>query len=329
MPGNSFYKISDRHGRHRTGVASESLWAVAAVRTASRCFVPASELLKQNPDGGFLVAAHFHHGVRQHEADGDADFVRELANQIGARFQLGQASGKHRDESSMRSDRHAFLRKTTQQSGARYIALAHSADDNIETVLHNLFRGTGPRGIAGIMRHRELAQDRVGKDLVLMRPLLSVRRDSIREALKAIGQDWREDSSNANTDYQRNWIRTQLVPFIQQRYPKVDESIIRTIGLQSQWKFLMDQHSRQWFGSHLISESPISIRRDRDAEPPVVINALQQLWASQSWPQSDMTTDHWKRLASSITSDTPDRYSLPGSIDVLAEGTTLSLTPIE
>ncbi len=168
--------------------------------------------------------------------DDDEAFVRELASRQGVRFTALRAAGSVRDEASMRSERFQFLHDTANAMGARYIALGHSADDNVETVLHQLMRGTGPAGLAGIGSPRP-----IGQDLVLVRPLLNVSRRLIRSGLESIGQPWREDSSNSDTDYRRNWIRHQLIPLIESEYPNAVDAITRAVEGQRGWRAVIDR----------------------------------------------------------------------------------------
>jgi len=185
---------------------------------------------------GFLVAAHFNHGLRGQESDADQQFSADLAQQLGIRFatarsmshstsqSTAQSTKPCSDEATMSAQRMQFLTETAKQHGARYVALAHSLEDNVETVLHHLMRGTGPAGLCGIGSPRS-----VDDDLVLVRPMLEISRDKIRAALQSIGQTWREDSSNAATHYSRNWIRHELLPLNQTLYPAAIPAIDRAI----------------------------------------------------------------------------------------------------
>ena len=210
------------------------------------------ELRQQQPAAtGFVVAAHFHHGIRGRAADEDAAFVGEFAKAWGIRFQQGNAVEPAADEASMRARTGAFLRQSAQSTGARYVAVAHSADDNVETVLHHLMRGTGPKGLAGMPNSRAMGHDPIGQDLVLIRPLLAVRRDLIRAGLRQIGQSWREDLSNDDTTYRRNWIRAELLPLMETHYPTVVEAMSRAIDLQQTWKSTIEDLADDWMHGHV------------------------------------------------------------------------------
>jgi tRNA(Ile)-lysidine synthase len=269
---------------------------------------------------GFLVAAHFNHGLRGEASDADQAFVEHLAQQLGVRYQGGAATVRHSDEAAMRDDRLKFLIDVAHASGARYIALAHSADDNVETVLHHLLRGTGPAGLCGIGSPRP-----IDDDLVLIRPLLHTRREQIRAALTDQGMAWREDASNLDPAYRRNWIRHRLIPLIQTEYPSGVEAIERAIRGQRSWRTLIDRGADRWLDQHLRSLDPPTVSRDCAVEPAIAIAAAQQLWRRLGWSRGDMTLDHWQRIAQTVAGSQPERYTLPDGVDVTAQNDVLRL----
>ena len=158
-----------------------------------------------------LVVAHLDHGIRGEEGKEDARFVSSMAARFGFRciseslpvpslLQKGESL-----EDGARRIRYRFLEETGKALGAWGIGIAHTKDDSAETFLHNLFRGTGVRGLAGIPEKRGF----------IFRPLLQYTREYLRELLRWHGIPWREDSTNEDTAYLRNKIRTVLIPFIE------------------------------------------------------------------------------------------------------------------
>lgn len=274
------------------------------------------------PPRGFLVAAHFNHRLRGDEADADQELVRRLADEWQLRCEIGCGSGDARDEASLRNQRLTFLTATAQRTGARYLTLAHSASDNVETLLHHLFRGTGPAGLTGIGSPRP-----IGDDLVLVRPLLGVSRSTIRDALRSSGQAWREDSSNTDTAYRRNWIRQELIPQIESQYPSAVDAIARAIEGQRDWRELIDRQARQWLATHRIADQPVTLQRDGDVEPAIATAAAQLIWTEQDWPRREMNREHWLRLTETIRSSQPERYTLPARIDVIADANRIEIRP--
>ncbi len=142
---------------------------------------------------GRLCAAHFNHKLR-HEADEDQRFVVSLCKQLclscetGCRevAQLAADRGEGIEPAARRA-RYDFLKETAGRLGARFVLTAHTADDQAETILHRVVRGTGISGLAGMSRSRCLGH------ATLLRPLLGVRRRELEEYLHDIGQPFRED----------------------------------------------------------------------------------------------------------------------------------------
>lgn len=157
--------------------------------------------------GWDLVVCHIHHGLRGAEADRDECFVRALAEQLGLPFAVSRidaAALALRDHISVeeagRTARYAFFAQTAGEGGR--IATAHTLDDSIETVLMNLVRGTGLRGLCGIPRIR-------GN---IVRPLLDCTRAEVEDYLGTLGQPYCTDSTNLTDDYTRNRIRHDIIP---------------------------------------------------------------------------------------------------------------------
>ncbi len=172
-----------------------------------------------------LTAAHYNHCLRGGESDGDEKFVKDLCNRLGVPFVSGRGdvkgeaekTGESLEEAARRL-RYAFLRQAAQ--GA-FIATAHTSDDNAETVLMNLMRGAGTKGLSGIPPVRG--------DII--RPMLTVTRREVEEYLREQGQTYREDSTNASDEYTRNRIRHALVPLMTEMSPEFLTMTERTTRL--------------------------------------------------------------------------------------------------
>ena len=176
-----------------------------------------------------LVVLHFQHGLRGAESEGDEKFVAELAERLGLEFVRDEADvagwaereGVNVEEAGRRL-RTEFFERMVREGRATRVATAHTADDQAETVLAHLLRGSGLAGLAGI--HPVAG--------VVVRPLLGVRRAELREWLKGIGQAWREDATNADTTRLRARVRAELVPMLERDYqPRVTEQLCRLAEL--------------------------------------------------------------------------------------------------
>jgi tRNA(Ile)-lysidine synthase len=182
-------------------------------------------LRKLAPELGFsLRAAHFHHGIRGAEADRDAEFCRDLCARWSVPFSLGRGDAPARAErtgesleEAARALRYDFLRRTAPGK----LATAHNADDNAETVLMHLLRGTGLRGLGGIPPRRE----------ELVRPLLCCTRAELEALLEREGLPHVEDSSNAEDDCLRNRLRHRVLPLLRAENPNLTGTLGRTAAL--------------------------------------------------------------------------------------------------
>jgi tRNA(Ile)-lysidine synthase len=169
--------------------------------------------------GWVLSVAHLNHQFRAEEAEKEAELVAGLAAALGLRCQVGRLdvpqyirdTGKN-PQSAARELRYRFLFETAAAHGAGRIALAHHADDQAETVLMRLLRGTGPSGLAGIPRRR------MEKEMELVRPLLRIYKSEILDYCHDRQLPYCVDSSNLQSKYARNEIRLELMPALQRQY---------------------------------------------------------------------------------------------------------------
>ncbi len=160
-----------------------------------------------------LIAAHLNHGLRGAESHRDESFVRGLCASLGIELYLERTENLITAVSNLeeraRELRYEFLNRIAAQTGATRIALAHHADDQAETVLTRLLRGSGVTGL------RAMAESGPGR---LFRPLLRIKRAAILEFLRAIGAEWVYDSSNDSMAITRNRIRHQLIPMLERDF---------------------------------------------------------------------------------------------------------------
>lgn len=181
--------------------------------------------------GIHLHAATLDHGLRGEAGAADASFVEEIAHEWGIACTRGRSDVKalaaERSigiEHAARLARYAFLAETAREIGARRIAVAHHADDQVETVLLHLIRGAGIGGLAGM---RWMAALPGHPDLRLIRPLLGVRRNDIEAYSREHAFTPREDASNADTTYTRNKIRRDVLPLLRQINAEADAAFLR------------------------------------------------------------------------------------------------------
>lgn len=187
--------------------------------------------------GADLAIAHAHHGMRGEEADGDAEAVRRLAERLGVPFFCGKLRVPERrragesPEMAARRLRKAFLAATASREGYGWVATGHTADDQAETLLMRLARGTSPAGLAGM---RVLSADPRHPGLSWVRPLLRTTHREAVAYLEACGETWREDSTNRDETIPRNRVRRRLLPALREWLnPRVVEALGRLAELEA------------------------------------------------------------------------------------------------
>lgn len=171
--------------------------------------------------GIVLSVAHVNHKLRGEESDEDERFVADLARRhdLELRVRVAPVDRERGSgiEAAARAQRYDFFRELARAGRAGKIATAHTLDDQAETVILRMFRGTGVRGLAGI--HPRLILEEEGRTLgEVVRPLLEVRRAELQEILRKRGQEWREDSSNRDPSFLRNRVRMAVLPVLKESF---------------------------------------------------------------------------------------------------------------
>lgn len=158
------------------------------------------DMVRQLPEVK-LIVAHFDHGIREDSAE-DRRFVQQMAMQHGLPFTFSEGKlGPGASEDQARRARYTFLEQVRNAADARAIILAHHQDDAIETAIINLLRGTGRRGLSSLRERQGIS-----------RPLLHATKRQLRAYALARGLEWREDSTNQDIAYLRNYVRHKLLP---------------------------------------------------------------------------------------------------------------------
>ena len=274
-------------------------------------------LLTQSlPLEGKLAVAHVHHGLRGADADADADFVRTLAMEYKLRyFEHRLETGTTLSENSARNLRYKCLTQQAEQLGFRYLATAHTADDQTETVLHRIVRGTGLSGLSGIASLRTLTPA-----VSLLRPLLHVNRKTILTYLESHGKTFREDQTNGENQFTRNRIRNQLLPMLRKNFnPLVDEAVCRLATLAAEHECVATELLAGIVESALVEDSSNRIVLDvtplQNYSESVLREMFVYIWKHKKFPQRDMDYKQWSALAQLFR--LPDkRLDLPGGISV-------------
>ncbi|MBR3641510.1 MAG: tRNA lysidine(34) synthetase TilS [Oscillibacter sp.] len=265
------------------------LCAVSGGRDSMCLLRLASDWCKKN--GGRVAAAHFNHQLRKN-ADADERFVRAYCEERNIPFFAGRGDCRARAEQygetveeAARNLRYAFLERTREDSGYDWILTAHHADDNAETVLFNLVRGAGMRGLCGIPRRR-------GR---VFRPLLDVPREAIDAYVSENGVPFAEDETNADDAIARNLLRHKVLPVLKELNPRAAEHIFQTSR-----RLRADDAALAAYAEALTREAVIEEGRSArilrrtlaDAESAVALRAIRALLFAVCGKERDLTAEH-------------------------------------
>lgn len=274
---------------------------------------------------GRLIVAHANHQLRGAESDADAQFVQALCDELGVACEIGVLELSRLDtsdglEAAARDARYAFLAALANQYGARYLATGHTADDQAETILYRILRGTGLGGLAGIPRTRPLSEM-----TTLLRPLLGMRRNDVLTYLLRLGQPYRVDATNAAADFTRNRLRNELLPQLAREYnPAVVDALLRLGQLAGEAQAILRAQACEL---HVAAAKPlpdggwqIDGSMLAKAPPYLVCEMLIELWQTSQWPLQSMGLGQWQLLLemmNPIDSGSSAKQVFPGN--VLAE----------
>jgi tRNA(Ile)-lysidine synthase len=280
--------------------------------------------------GLVLHVGHLDHQLRSEASTADAAWLEQVCAVRGIPITVGRVDvgALARDstrgiEEAARDARYAFLAETARSTGSSVIALAHTADDQAETILHHIVRGTGLAGLRGIPPERELAPG-----LKLIRPMLEVSRSQVLDYLRLIGQDFREDESNQDDSYTRNRIRRNLLPLLAADYnPQIAEAL-RRLGEQAS----AAQETLETLAANLLERVMESSSQQEcrlkwqplvDVPRHLVREMFSILWRQQDWPRQQMGFAQWDELAGIAREG--GAATLPSRIDARREGRWINL----
>ncbi|GJM26062.1 MAG: hypothetical protein DHS20C16_24770 [Phycisphaerae bacterium] len=283
-----------------------------------------------------LHVAHLDHQLRGTESTGDAEFVASLADQMGlpktiecCDLNIEAASERSSPEDLARRARLRFFQEVCEAVGATHVALAHHADDQVETVLHRFMRGTGVRGLSGMAPKRRLNRT---ADVTLIKPLLGFSRQEILDYAAAEGLEFRDDSSNVSPNHTRNRIRHELLPLLEESFnPQIREAILR-LTEQSRWtnEFLRDTALAE-LERVTVDRNPtsISLDRKRTAQLPTIIqtSVLRLAIEAIGMRERRLTFRHVTDIIEALEEkNARGRSSLPDNVDVQFDRNQITLT---
>lgn len=267
---------------------------------------------------GLLIIAHLNHQLRGAESDADEAFVRQLHDDLQNAGAAGlecaweridvaarAAAASANLEATARQIRYDWLTHLAREKKISWIATGHTADDQAETVLHRLLRGTGLQGLRGIAPRRELAPG-----VELIRPLLQVSRSEVLAYLQSEGVPYRQDSSNLDRRFTRNRIRHELLPLLARDYNPAITPLLAQLAEQAEEVHReQDKLVRQLLAEVERPRAGMQVVLDRQrlatASRHLVREVLRLLWDREGWPVDAMSFDHWDRAAAAAFGELP------------------------
>ena len=270
-----------------------------------------------------LSVAHLDHGARGEASRADAEFVAEMAASLRLPFDLGRwepVRAAH-FEADARRARYEWLIEIARDRGADVVAVGHTRDDQVETILHRILRGTGIHGLSGIPRSRILATN---PKVNLVRPLLAVSRRAIREYLSGLGQAYREDPTNTDLTRTRSRIRQDLLPKLAAEYnPRIADALVRLgeHAVLSQRAIEADALAIERATIIRFEENRVVLKHAFLSSIPdfLRIEVLRRVWRRAGWPEGGMSARRWRRLAALIQAKEVPRTEIGAGVSVVTE----------
>jgi tRNA(Ile)-lysidine synthase len=290
--------------------AQRVLLAVSGGADSTALLYTMQALKSEGIIGAEPVCAHINHRLRGSAADEDEEFVVDQAAKLGLEIRVKRVDvrafarrNKLSIETAARELRIGSLVEIARECNCSVIATAHQKDDNAETVIHRMLRGTGIRGLGGIWPMRVF-----GDEHGFVRPMLCVGRREILEYLRQRGLKWREDHTNAECTYMRNYIRHRLLPALQ---ADCTGSIVEQLSELSQsahkyYDLVCSRADAAWSGSvHSSAGSPkrdiegrivLDLGMFRDEAEPVKVELVRRALAAVGCGEREMTRKHYERI---------------------------------
>lgn len=278
-------------------------------------------------------AAHLNHKLRGDASDDDAHWVERICDRLNVPLEIDSAdvgARAERDsaglEESARRVRYEFLEDAARRVNCAHVAAAHTADDQAETILHQIIRGTGIAGLRGIARTRPL-----GDGVALVRPMLDLKRCDARDYLQSLSESFREDATNLDESFTRNRIRRTLIPILEEDYnPKVADALLRLGRQAGDVQDAVESIANAALDCALehcdASTCRLNGARLRELPTHLVREVLTLVWKRSEWPRQRMGYAEWNRLAALATCDEESGpINLPGGVDATRRGELLVL----
>lgn len=262
-----------------------------------------------------ILAAHYDHGLRPGEDTSETRFVASLAESLSAPLETEKGRSLVRRkraslEETARNARYRFLEKVRKKHDAQKIALAHQLNDQAETVLMRLLRGSGPSGLGGIPPCR---------DRVIVRPLIEIGRKEVESYIKARALSYVVDSSNLQASFLRNRIRLELIPLLAQYQPRLAERLAETAEILRMEDEYLEKIVAAWVDKESeissVGRASVALRSFLDLPLPLRRRAARQLIEKVKKDLRGVGSEHIRSVLAMAEAEKPQAsLDLPGKV---------------
>ncbi len=284
-----------------------------------------------------LHGAHLNHRLRGDASESDARFVAKTFRSLGIAFTLEEAdvaSFRQQNrlslEEAAREVRYTFLAKVATENQADTIALGHTSDDQAETVLMHIVRGSGLTGLRGMEEVTRRVFD--GNETTLVRPLLQVPRKETLAYCRALQLEPRQDDSNLSSEFMRNRVRLELIPLLERYNPAVRDALVRLSRSASRdMTYIQGQVDRVW--RDVVNETQDCVALNRSAfallEPAIKGHLMRRAVSLAKGDLEDVEQNHIDDMVRLMAGQAGRSLDLPGSVRFSVGYAVATLTPIE
>ena len=284
-----------------------------------------------------LHGAHLDHGMRGAASEADARFVADIFRRLGIgltseRADVPSFRKRHRlsPEQAAREVRHAFLGRVASEQRADAIALAHTSDDQAETVLMHIIRGSALTGLRGM--EPSVRRTFGGSEFMLVRPLLRLSKEDTADYCRELSLEPRMDESNLSTELRRNRVRMQLLPLLEEFNPSIREALIRLSRSAAQEvDYLDSQVESIWYDAARQEEGYVLLKKDifRELSPALQGHLLRRAVSKVKGDLNEIEQNHIEDMARLIGGPGGRTLALPQGVRLYVGYTEATVAPSE
>lgn len=279
-----------------------------------------------------IIVAHINHRLRKKDSTDDENFVKDLVETLNSKAQLGELKfysttknikalsqkSKKGIEETGRDIRYKFFQSLAIKNKARFIITAHHADDNLETIILNFTRGATLQGLIGIQELTPLT-----KTTQLLRPLLNISKKDITSYLKSKELKYREDKSNSDTTYKRNFIRHKVIPELKKANPNITETTAKNIKNLREIDQMLTQEADTWLNQQ--KPQGLDAKSFRTLHPALQKTILRQAYKNLIGNTQNLESIHLDEILTLINQNVGNKKKKLGKLTFSIKQNTISI----